>query len=393
MRFLEGLGPVPPVLGLAVSGGGDSMALLVMAIEAGLTCRVVTVEHGLRPEAATEAEDVARFCAHRGIPHSTLTWRWDGTGNLSDAARRGRRALIAGWARQNGIADVALGHTRDDVAETFLMRLARGAGLDGLSAMRARWTEHGIAWHRPLLDMGREELRDILKARRIGWAEDPSNFDPKYERARTRAAMADLPLGLTPARLADVAGHLAEARRALDMATRQAAHDRSRVEGGDILIRTAGLDPEILRRLVCEAILWLRGAGYAPRGAALRRAIDQALAGQRAQLQGCGMVAQETELRLYREWQAVRDICVPVGQVWDGWQVQGDAPSGSMVRALGAEGLRQCADWRAAGLPRASLIASPSVWAKGVLIAAPLVKNTGEWRATRAAWPMMPLSH
>ena len=115
-------------MGLAVSGGGDSMAMLHLAAASGLPVRVVTVDHGLRAGAAAEATEVGRICAGLGLPHEVLRWHWDGCGNLQDAARRGRRAVMADWAQRVGVGAVALAHTQDDVAETFLMRLARGAG-------------------------------------------------------------------------------------------------------------------------------------------------------------------------------------------------------------------------------------------------------------------------
>ena len=134
------LDPPPPALGVAVSGGSESTALLIhlhdWAGPRGVALHAVTIDHGLRPEAAAEAAGVAALCARLAVPHDTLPWRWDGRGNLPDAARRGRQALISDWAAARGIADVALGHTADDQAETLLMRLGRGSGVDGLAAMR-----------------------------------------------------------------------------------------------------------------------------------------------------------------------------------------------------------------------------------------------------------------
>ena len=198
-RFLAGLGPSGS-LGLAVSGGGDSMAMLHLAVACGLRPAIVTVNHGLRAEAAAEAEQVGAVASTLGLSHTTLIWQgWDHSGNLQDAARKARRRLIAAWAVQNHIATVALGHTQNDIAETFVMRLQRGAGVDGLATMAPRWPEGSVLWQRPLLGFTRAELRQWLQAQGKTWVEDPSNDNPRFDRVRARKAMAVLqPLGVTP---------------------------------------------------------------------------------------------------------------------------------------------------------------------------------------------------
>ena len=144
-RFADSMGALlrpdfPEEIALAVSGGGDSMAMLYLAHNwtriYGLRLSVVTVNHGLRPEAAEEAAMVAAECAALGWPHATLRWNWDGRGNVQDAARNARLDLIDGW--RGTIRFVLMAHTLDDLAETFFMRLARGSGVEGLSAMSAR---------------------------------------------------------------------------------------------------------------------------------------------------------------------------------------------------------------------------------------------------------------
>ena len=133
--WAEGLPPGP--VAVAVSGGGDSVALLLLLQETGARpLAAVTVDHGLRPESAAEAAAVAALCSARGIAHTLLRWEEPaGAGNLQARAREARRRLIGDWARGRGIGAVALGHTLDDQAETFLLRLARGSGVDGLSGM------------------------------------------------------------------------------------------------------------------------------------------------------------------------------------------------------------------------------------------------------------------
>lgn len=357
-------------LALAVSGGGDSMALLHLA--APLRPQVVTVDHGLRPEAAAEAAMVAQVCAGMGLTHHVLHWHWDGSGNLQDAARRGRRAVIAGWARTCGVQTIALGHTRDDVAETFLMRLARGAGVDGLAAMSPRWTEGGVTWLRPLLDTSRADLRAVLQGKDAMWVEDPSNDNDRFDRVRVRKAMSGLgTLGLTPARLAEVATHLAQARDALDHATDHAARCLT-VQANAVRIDLAPLaaePPEIQRRLILRVIHHIAAADYGPRGPALQALLARLMQSKPAMLAGCRFVPCKTGLWAFREGRAVAHMTVPAGSPWDGkWQI--DGPPGAQVRALGAA-IAQCPDWRATGLPRAALMSSPSLWLNGRLIAAP----------------------
>lgn len=376
--------PDPPaILGVAVSGGGDSLALLHLLHDwrsaGGPELRVATVDHGLRPDAADEAAGVAQICAGLAVAHDTLGWRgWDGRGNLPDRARRARYALLADWARAHGISDIALGHTEDDLAETFVMRLARGAGVDGLAAMRDRWRDGPVTFHRPLLDRGRAGLRDLLRGRGVDWVEDPSNSDARYERARVRERLSALAAaGLDAPALARTARRLAEARAALDHAARQAARESLRIEAGDVLISRAdlaALPDEVARRLLQAVLRWINGAEYRPRGSAMTRFLTAARAGQAMTLQGCLLHAGATWARIGREYKAVADLRVPACQVWDGrWRITGPALEGAEIAALGPAGLQACVDWRESGLAHASALASPGLWRDGQLVAAPLV--------------------
>lgn len=380
-------GAVPARLGVAVSGGGDSMALLRMAQAAagaaGWEVRAVTVDHGLRPEAADEAAFVGRVCAGLGVTHDVL--RWEGprdTGNLMDQARRARLRLIAGWAQGAGVGHVVLGHTADDQGETFLMRLARGSGIDGLSAMRAVWEEGGVTWLRPLLGQLRRDLRGYLEAIGQAWIEDPTNEDEGFERVRVRRAMPGLAgIGLDAAVLSQTARHLAAARDALDTWCREVAEPVLRFGGGDAVIPhdvLMGAHPEVRRRLVLRMLRWVATADYAPVAAKLGK-LELSLANGRGQtLHGCLVRVAGGEVRFTREAAAVAGVVARSGEVWDGrWLVEG--PQGE-VRALG-DAVAQVPDWRAAGLPRATLMASPGVWRGDALVAAPVAGFGREWSA------------
>jgi tRNA(Ile)-lysidine synthase len=388
--FRAALGPVDHPLGLAVSGGGDSVALLLLAVDAGQQVRAVTVDHGLRPEAAAEAAWVGRLCAGLGVPHDTLHWQgWTGVGNLQDQARRARLSLIADWAMAAGLGAVALGHTQDDQAETVLMRLARRAGVDGLSAMSDRRRAQGMTWLRPLLSVSRDDLRAFLRARGQEWIDDPSNDALRFDRVKARRALTALaPLGLTAAVLAGVADQMRTARSALDHQTEASARQIARIEGGDVVMDRAGfegLPAEIRRRLLVGALGWIGSADYGPRAASVQVLLTAVAAGRGGTLAGCRVTLRPSTLRVAREWQVVRGMVAAPGQLWDRrWIVTGTDSNGLDVKALGEAGLAMVADWRKSGLPRASLLASPSVWRAGALIAAPLARDAPGWTARLA---------
>jgi len=365
----------------------------MLHLAAGLGVRVVTVDHGLRPESAAEAAQVAAVCAAMGLQHQTLHWQWDQRGNLQDAARRGRRAVMAGWAQREGVHALALAHTSDDLAETFVMRLARGAGLDGLAAMSDHWHEGGVAWLRPLLATSRGELRGFLRAVGATWVEDPSNENPRFNRVRVRKALAVLhPLGITANRLGEVAHYLAEARDALDQVTEAAAGRLLRDKAGAVQIDQGwSLEPaEVQRRLLLRVIAVVAPADYGPRGGAVQALRGRLLAGKPAMLAGCRFVFQRGQLWACREAKAVAAAVAAPGQVWDTrWRLEG--PEGAEVRALG-DGLALCPDWRATGVPRAALLASPSLWLGDRLIAAPHA-GFGQGYSAIPLFPATPLHH
>lgn len=374
-----------PVLGVAVSGGGDSLALLhLLAGQPGL--RAVTVDHGLRAEAAAEAAAVGATCSRIGVPHDILQWHWNGTGNLSDAARRGRIVLMAEWARQHGLTAVALGHTADDQAETFLMRLARGSGVDGLSGMARQRLAEGVIWLRPLLDITRTDLRAYLQRRGASWFDDPTNDDATYQRVRARAAMAHLgPLGITTQRLVDTARSLAMAREVAQLAALQAARQIARIEAGDVVFDREGLlqlPLETQGRLTAHAIGWIASVVYRPRRASLELALAAVALRKRHTIGGCLLIPTLRQIRVTRELRAVAQTRRPVGAVWDArWCVSGPVSNGLEIGALGADGLARIVDWRRTGLPRSTLLASPAVWHGLDLVAAPLAGLPGDWQA------------
>ena len=374
------LAPLPagPV-GVAVSGGGDSLALMHLMAGTGRAVHAVTVDHALRPGSAAEARVAAIRARGLGLPHDTLLWEHDGPasipGNLQDAARRARLRLIADWARGRGLVAVALGHTADDQAETFLMRLARGSGLYGLSGMAAARRAEGVWWLRPLLGARRAELRDWLAARGVDWAEDPGNADPRFDRARLRAALPELEaLGLTVERLSGAAASLARAAGVVRAEVAALARSAARPHAaGFVEIDAApwrAAPEEVRLRLLAEALRWVAAADYAPRLASLAPLAAAVAAGPvRRTLHGCVVETGAGRIRVVRE-PANAGPPVPAGSLWDGrWRTEG--PADVEVAVLGEAGLRALPDWRAAGLPRSAVAALPGFRRGGALIAAP----------------------
>lgn len=370
-----------PALGIAVSGGGDSVALLQLAQGwargRGVRIEAATVDHRLRAESANEAARVAAMAEGLGVPHAVLTWGHQGiAGNVMDAARRARMHLLAGWARDRGIPAVALGHTQDDQAETLLMRLARGAGLDGLSGMAAARDQHGIRWLRPMLGLRRPALRGWLADREIAWIDDPTNEDVSYDRVRTRRAIQALDLPVEA--LARSAAHLAEARAALAEAAVAAAGGAT-ADRGLLRLPRGSLcaAPEIRRRLVVAALRWVTGADYPPRGEDVGRLIETLAAGGQGTLDGVIARVRDDAIEFLREPAAAaradgapsRDIppeSNPGEAVWDRrWRLAG-VPPGATITV--AEAHLPGRDWRAAGLPRLAVASSPAVCTQGRVI-------------------------
>ena len=195
-------------IALAVSGGPDSMAMLALAAAAfpGRTI-AATVDHGLRPESADEAAMVARACAGIDVPHAVLHITVPLQGNLHAWARRERYALLGQWAA--GAGALCTAHHADDQAETFLMRAARASGLAGLAGVRRR-SDGIVPVVRPLLAWRRGELRAVVESAGLPFVDDPSNDDPRFDRARFRQWLGQAPW-LDPSLIARSAEHLAEA--------------------------------------------------------------------------------------------------------------------------------------------------------------------------------------
>ncbi|NYZ15145.1 tRNA lysidine(34) synthetase TilS [Azospirillum sp. RWY-5-1] len=385
-----------PLVAVGVSGGADSLALTLLldrwTRRRGGAVRALTVDHGLRPESAAEADRVGAWLAARGIAHHVL--RWEGAkpaAGIQEAARAARRRLLIEHCAGQGILHLALAHHRDDQAETVLMRFARGSGVDGLCGMAPVRPEGAVRLLRPLLAVPHARLVETCLAFAQPWIEDPSNASAAYARGRLRAAAGLLAAeGLSPERLADTAHRAARARRALEvgtaalLATASAFHP----EGW------ATLDPaplvsapeELGLRALARTLMAVGGQVHAPKAAGLERLLADVAGGLTVArtLGGCVVAPRRGRLLVAREPDAAAErVPLPPGGtgIWDGRftvRLHPEAPAGLVVARLGAEGWGQAAErWpelRRRDLPVPVREASPGLWDGGRLVLAPAIE-------------------
>ena len=279
-------------LGLAVSGGPDSLALLLLATAArpGLV-EAATVDHGLRADSRGEAEMVAGFCEQLGVRHAILAVKWKQKPRtaLQERARNARYGMLAGWAEARRLGALATAHHLDDQIETFVMRLGRGAGVQGLAGMRRTVSAPGsdLSLIRPLLGWRRTELEKICADAGVTPVEDPSNADAKFERVRVRQALAQLP-EIDVGAIGRSLTYLSQADAALRWA---AANEWQRAvsAGGQEVVYCPDSAPlEIRRRIVARAIAGLanEGRGTELRGRELDRVMLALRSGGKATLRG-----------------------------------------------------------------------------------------------------------
>ena len=251
-------------LGLAVSGGPDSVAMLLLANAARPgAVAAATVDHGLRAESAAEAEFVSGLCRDISVPHATLRPATPITGSVQAEARRERYALLDDWRRRNGLDWVLTAHHADDQAETLLMRLQRGTGVGGLSGIR-KISGRVV---RPLLGWRRAELEEIVRVAEVDAVVDPSNLDERFDRARLRRRLGEADW-IEPLALARSAHALAEADAALEWCAER--EEQERAPAGRLSLDATGLPPELRRRLLLRMIRRVN-PDAAPRGEELTR--------------------------------------------------------------------------------------------------------------------------
>lgn len=281
-------------LGLAVSGGPDSLALALLG-SAAMPGRVAaaTVDHGLQPQSKAWAEQAGALCASFGIPHRILTIDWGEetpTANRQALARRARYERLGEWLVDEGLEHLATAHHLDDQAETLLMRLDRGAGVGGLSGIRSKRSlvmRDGRRYEcvRPLLRFRRSELVKIVANAGLTAIDDPANRDPAHDRTRARTFLKASPDFPDRVRIANSASHLGEADQALDWAADQLSQTRQVFVGGAYELDVTNVPSELRRRMALNIVRAMTADGTdEPRGDVLIRAIRRAEAGEVATL-------------------------------------------------------------------------------------------------------------
>ncbi len=396
-----GLGHPRSPVAVAVSGGADSLALTLLAAEWGEVTALV-FDHGLRAGSDKEAQRVAAWLDKAGIRCVRLEWPGDKPGSdLQAAARTARYAALEGWCRENGIEYLLLGHHLDDQAETFLMRLVRGSGVDGLSAMAAvappLSRPDGPRICRPLLPVPKARLEETLRARDQDWIEDPTNRDPAYLRTQVRQLLKESKIeGMSAGRLSETARRMAAVRSYLDQVTADYLRLTARFDPGGYVEMAKdfghAVDPVIGLRAMARILRLTAGADYQPRQARLERLYDDLRRPdfQGATLGGCQLIVDERgprpALLVVREPAAVaeaRDLEPGRTVFWDRrFLIEYAKGDGALtLKALGDDGWQQLAAQlpgnKDTWIPRAAAVSPPSFWHGETLVAAP---QLGYWQ-------------
>lgn len=391
--LMKAVGPfeTAPRLAVGCSGGADSLVLTLLmhewAIAKGGVVTALTVDHRLRPDSTAEAERVAAWLRDRNIPHEILT-RPDTpvVGNLQAAARAARYSLLSRWCVRYDVLHLALAHHGEDQAETVLLRLTRGSGVDGLAAMAPVVETALVRLLRPFLDLPKARLRATLAAAGAAHIDDPSNENASFARVRFRKSAPMLASeGLTVKRLCDTARRMARARQALDqgasdLLARSASLHR---EGYGYLDRAAlcAAPEDTALRALARMLGCIGGTPYPPRLERLERlyAALTAPAGFESArtLMGCRIAPAHEQVLICREPRAVREAMPANGDVfWDGrfrLTVEGDPRF--ELRRLGRKGwaeiVKASPEMRKTAIPAAVRPSLPTFWHLDVVASVP----------------------
>ena len=389
--FTEAMNTAPEGdIGIAVSGGGDSLALLVLgadwAHKRGRRVKSVTIDHGLRAGSSYECAYVKKISSALSVEHKTLKWLEKPSGNLQSSARDARHRLLSNWMLRNALSIVLLGHTLDDNAETIMIRLSRGSGIDGLTGMSHIKKFENLIIFRPLLKVSRDDLRQYLREKKISWIDEPSNLDDSFQRIKMRNLQPKLSdVGLTPNRLVALANHMTRAKEALNFEVKSFAKTYVQQRPwGDLEIEYKAflqVPREYQVRLLSAALLWISGKVYRPRFNSLERLLDAIINQGDFQgmcLMGCIVKCDQRKVLLTREFSAVPNPMIIHKNifVWDNrWRVKAklEKINYAEVGPLGKDGLMQIETTTKFEVPIAALISSVAMFENGYVSCIPAI--------------------
>ncbi len=382
--LMNAVGPFEsaPRLAVGCSGGADSLALTLLmhdwaTVQGGMVT-ALTVDHRLRPDSTAEANRVADWLQGRNIPHEILTRAETPiAGNLQAAARAVRYDLMSRWCVRHDVLHLGLAHHGEDQAETVLLRLTRGSGVDGLAAMTPVVETASVRLLRPFLDLPKARLRSTLAAADAEFVDDPSNENVSFARVRFRKAAPMLASeGLSMRRLCDTARRMARARRALDQGAADllARSASLRPEGYGYLDRAAlcAAPEEVALRALARMLGCIGGTPYPPRLERLERlyaALTGPLGLESARtLMGCRIAPVHDQVLICREPRAAKEAISADGDVhWDGrFRISVDGDPRFELRRLGRKGwaeiVKASPEMRKTAIPAAVRPSLPTFW-------------------------------
>jgi tRNA(Ile)-lysidine synthase len=372
-------------LAVAVSGGADSMALLLLTHrwiqEKGGQLVALTVDHGLRPESRQEALRVQEWVQGRGIQHIILNWEGEKPDSrLQERARMSRYHLLTSWCKENGIPTLLLGHHQQDQEETFWLRLTAGSGLEGLSGMKKRSVRDGIVFVRPFLGFSKERLKETLTAENQSWIEDPSNESNHFFRGRFRSLLKEE--GLSFPRLIKVMEKLQEDRDFMNQSLQRALEMTVQVDEAGFLILSRRdfeeLHPALAKRVLSHLMLWFSGAPYPPRSEQVARIFEKLKKTTPFTGGGIYWVLSRDKIFLFREFSAIKEKIdlknLQEKTLWDqrfwiDFDIAKDLPSETYLAPLGEDnsfkkGIK-------IPIPRQAWSSLPAFWVNEEVVAVP----------------------
>ena len=392
--FLDTLCYRPASLGIAVSGGSDSLGLLYLIKSwpnpTNLKISVLTVDHDLRRGSAKEATYVSELCKELGFQHTTLIWgHEDMTGNLSANAREARYKLMNKSLPLNSI--LMTGHTLDDQVETFLMRLRRGSGVDGLASMTEQsyllLDDNKMTLFRPLLEFERQTMRDVLNHKKVNWIDDPTNKDQSFERVRVRELLSSfVELGIDKNTIGKTAFLMQSAKIALNQFALDCYEKFGSCNYGDIVLdfdEFAGQPLDIKRRLIAAAQKWISNLKYRPRLTqvdALISSIDE-----KVTFSGSGTICyvHGKSIKITREVNACdKAVGASNGIIFDNrWKLITSESSDELtVKCLGESGYKLLDPNLRKKIPYKTIIALPGLFKDRKLINFPFLDPSSKFK-------------